>query len=80
MAHNQGHVEIKRSGDQLVIRTVAENGEILSVSERLTDPENALKNIKAQLNLFGGTSILVVDGSNSFYLDANGNKYSINLT
>lgn len=57
---NQGHIRVVLTKNkQYRISLVAENGEVLSVSETLSSQENVDKNIKAQLNAFGGESINV---------------------
>lgn len=62
MSRNQGHVEIRPSEDHLfIVYNVAENGEITKTSQRLHARETAIQNAKADLNLFGGESVVLSD-------------------
>lgn len=57
---NQGHVEIKKENGTIRVNTIAENGRELA-TDMHANRGNALINIKAVLNCFGGESIKVVD-------------------
>ena len=65
MSRNQGHVEIRfdKNEQKFITRNVAENGRILAASggDVLGTKGTALNNLHAQLQLFGGGSVIIWD-------------------
>lgn len=60
-------IHILKSKSGYRVRYTGKNGEILAVSEVLTSKQNAWKNVRATMKLFGNTGVVVIDTDGYYY-------------
>jgi len=68
LKHLTDMLHIFRSKNQYYVKTVAPNGRTLCISEGFKRKASAINNIRAQMVIFGGDGVFVIDEGVKYFL------------